>query len=87
MYLTWGRCCRLWDLLRIQTVFGFGTVGNIRVGSVTSVELRRNDNKHYYNDESPYKCRMKQEHETLTTRIMYLPRVLPNGKQGQVLGN
>jgi ankyrin repeat protein len=55
-------------------------VGNVRVGSVTSVELRKNDNKHYYNDESPYKCGMKQEHETLATRVMYLPRVLPNAR-------
>jgi hypothetical protein len=59
------------------------------VGSVTNVELRKSDNKHYYNDaqsESPYKCGMEREDETLTTGIMYLPRVLPNGTQGQVLG-
>jgi hypothetical protein len=65
------------------------TVGNKRVGSVTNVELRKNDNKHYYNDaqsENPYKCGMKREDETLTTGIMYLPRVLPNSTQGQVLG-
>jgi hypothetical protein len=55
-------------------------VGNVHIGSVTSVELRKNDNKHYYNDESPYKCGMKQEHETLATRIMYLLRVLPNAR-------
>jgi hypothetical protein len=54
-----------------------------------NVELRKNDNKHYYNDaqsENPYKCGMKREDETLTTGIMYLPRVLPNSTQGQVLG-
>jgi hypothetical protein len=56
------------------------SVGNIHVSSVTSVKLRKNDNKHYYNDESPYKCGMKQEHKTLATRIMYLPRVLPNAR-------
>jgi hypothetical protein len=40
----------------------------------------------YYNDarsESPYECRMKRGDETLTTGIMYLPRVLPNGTQGR----
>jgi hypothetical protein len=64
------------------------SVGNKRVGSVTNVELRKSDNKYYYNDaqsESPDKCGMKREDETLTTGIMYLPRVLPNGTQGQVL--
>jgi hypothetical protein len=62
-----------------------GGVGNKRVDSVTNVELRKSDNKHYFNDtqsESPYKRRMKREGETLTTEIMYLPRVLPNGTQG-----
>jgi hypothetical protein len=42
-----------------------------------------------YNDvqsESPYERGMKREDETLTTRIMYLPRGLPNGLQDQVLG-
>jgi hypothetical protein len=42
-----------------------------------------------YNDtqsQSPYRFRMKRGDETLITGIMYLPRVLPNGTQGQVLG-
>jgi hypothetical protein len=30
--------------------------------------------------------RDEREDETITTGIMYLPRVLQNGKQGQVLG-
>jgi hypothetical protein len=68
---------------------GILSVGNKRVDSVTNVELRKSDNKHYDNDtqsESPYERGMKQEDETLTTGIMYLPRVFPNGIQGQVLG-
>jgi hypothetical protein len=62
----------------------------MRVDSITNVELRKSDNKHvFHNDarsESPYECRMKPGDETLTTGIMYPPRVLPNGTQGQVLG-
>jgi hypothetical protein len=50
-----------------------------------NVELRKSDNKHYYDDtqsESPYERVMKREDETLTIGIMYLPRVLPNDTQG-----
>jgi hypothetical protein len=81
----------LQSMKRTVVLRGSIRVGNIRVDSATNVELRKSDNKHFffYNDarsESPYECRMKRGDETLATGIMYLPRVLPNGTQGQVLG-
>jgi hypothetical protein len=43
----------------------------------------------YYNDaqsESPYKRGVNREDDRITTGVMYLPRAIPNGLQGQVLG-
>jgi hypothetical protein len=65
-------------------------VRNIRVdGNVTSIELQGMGRSLLMSDKrskSTYKCEVKREDETLTTGIMYLPRALPNGLPGQVLG-